>query len=507
MSSLITQTAVRAENENANLKHTRKVFYRALFGFLLTASCLLLIKWIMFGNSNEAFFSSLASGKNSFPHFSRHILLKSQKRSTGNGAHVLVRSLIESESASTEDIATMTNFFNKMYTGKIEIGTPAQSFDNVVFDTGSADLWVLSVDSNINEDYLCYYNHQDSSSYTTLTDSSWNIAYGTGSASGIAGKDTVVLAGLTASAQIFAQATNVQDMAISQYEPQDGICGFARQDATTLSGTTIMQSLINNEQNAHGLFAFYLSKHSDSGSKLIVGDEVYNENYYESDQLQTFAINDDIDYDIGGLWSVHFESIKQNGYHLVADESNTEYISAIFDTGTTYIGIPSSEYDAFMKELTKHRPDCISESGGSQDVYVCQDVINPTLNLPTISFTASNLIGELVTMYLDPASYLDDSNELGFMPLAEGMDIWIMGDSFLKNYYSIYDYKNNQISLAPSKYSDTMISSLMVTVLIISIVTVSILLLLSIIRYFVTHSQIKYLSTNALLNHNVVLNE
>merc|ERR1712083_289855 len=101
--------------------------------------------------------------------------------------------------------------------------------------------------------------------------------------------------------------------------------------------------------------------------------------------------------------------------------------------------------------------------------------------------------------------YLDDSNELGFMPLP-GLNIWIMGDSFLKNYYSIYDYGSDQISLAPSKYSDTMMSELMVTVLIVSIVTVSILLVLSIVRYFVTKQQIKFLTSHALLNQNMADN-
>merc|ERR1712083_532012 len=142
---------------------------------------------------------------------------------------------------------------------------------------------------------------------------------------------------------------------------------------------------------------------------------------------------------------------------------------------------------------------------GDEDVFVCQDIVNPTKHLPVISFTATNTEGEVVTLNLDPASYLDDSNELGFMPLP-GLNIWIMGDSFLKNYYSIYDYGSDQISLAPSKYSDTMMSSLMVTVLIVSIVTVSILLVLSIVRYFVTKQQIKFLTSHALLNPNMPVN-
>merc|ERR1712129_595549 len=256
---------------------------------------------------------------------------------------------------------------------------------------------------------------------------------------------------------------------------------------------------------SNGLFAFYLSRHSDVGSKLLIGDEdVYNDKYFDAEQLQTFDIDDNIDYDVEGLWSVHFDSIEM--------DDGTDYsltggtISAIFDTGTTYIGIPSTQYSSFMKALTKDRADCVSESASDDDVYVCQDIINPTRNLPMIQFSATNTNGAMVTMHLDAASYLDDSNELGFMPLP-GLNIWIMGDSFLKNYYSIYDYANNKISLAPSKYSDDTMSSLMVTVLIISIVTTVILLMISIVRYVVTKKQMSYLSNNALLNQNMVLNE
>merc|ERR1712087_148170 len=124
------------------------------------------------------------------------------------------------------------------------------------------------------------------------------------------------------------------------------------------------------------------------------------------------------------------------------------------------------------------------------------------MNLPTIEFSAKNIDGDIVTMHLDAASYLDDSNELGFMPLP-GLDIWIMGDSFLKNYYSIYDFEKDQNSLAPSKYTDEMLSSLMLTVLIVSIVTVSILLILSIVRFVVTKKQIKLMGTSALLSQSM----
>eukprot|EP01084_Bolivina_argentea_P016453 30797_1 len=484
-----------------NLKAAKKLFYRALFGFFLAACCLLAIEWMLKGNNNFLF------SNKSFNNLS-HISLEGRIRNKGYSGHILVRSMIEN-GASESDVASMTNFFNKMYTGPISIGTPGQQFNNVVFDTGSADLWVLSNGiTDINANYLSYYNSQDSSTFKSLPSdqSAWSIMYGTGQAWGTAATDNIIIAGLIAHDQIFAQATKVEDMAISEYEPQDGICGFAREDATTLNGPTIMKTLVNNGENGNGLFSFYLSRHADSGSKLVIGEDVFNDKYYDTNQLETFDINDDIDYDIGGLWSIHFDGISFYGYKLTQATNDNNFISAIFDTGTTYIGIPETQFTPFMQELTKNRPDCVSESASNSDVYVCQDIINPTKELPIIAFTAVNSEGDTVTMNLDPASYLDDSNELGFMPL-KGLNIWIMGDSFLKNYYSIYDYKNNQISLAPSKYNDSLMSSLMITVLIISIVTVSILLLLSMLRYFVTKKQVKYLTSNALLNQNMALNE
>merc|ERR1719491_1364490 len=394
----------------ADVKLIKRTFYRALFGFFLTASCMLTV-WFLVGDEH-----SLIASHGIFDRLASHIALQGSMR-RGHPAHVLVKSLVES-GAPSQDVALMTNFFNKMYTGPLSIGTPAQQFANAVFDTGSADLWVLSRHSNIDESYLSYFVDSESSSFAAVTgDDSWNIAYGTGSASGTAGRDTVSIAGLVGASQVFAQASSVEDMAISQYEPQDGICGFARAAATTLDGPTIMQTRADNGQNTNGKFSFYLSRHSDAGSKLMVGEEVFNDDYFEPEQLQTFSVNDDIDYEIGGLWSLHFTSIQQNGYLLTEEEeeataaeaveeqeveteekeevsaqlSGSGYISAILDTGTTYIGIPSAEYASFMAELTRDRPDCISESASSEDVFVCQDIINPTAKLPVISFTATNV--------------------------------------------------------------------------------------------------------------------
>ncbi|MGH0160378.1 UNVERIFIED_CONTAM: hypothetical protein FKN15_039302 [Acipenser sinensis] len=86
----------------------------------------------------------------------------------------------------------LTNDMDISYYGVISIGTPPQSF-KVVFDTGSANLWVPSIYCNSN---ACSnhnkFNPNLSSTYRS-TSQTVAIQYGTGSMTGLLGYDTVTV--------------------------------------------------------------------------------------------------------------------------------------------------------------------------------------------------------------------------------------------------------------------------------------------------------------------------
>lgn len=91
--------------------------------------------------------------------------------------------------ASTDKPASVVNLINQMdvtYYGTIKIGTPPQNF-NVVFDTGSADLWIMSQHCS---SYACSghprFNPQLSSSYQK-NGTEFAIQYGSGQVAGIIG--------------------------------------------------------------------------------------------------------------------------------------------------------------------------------------------------------------------------------------------------------------------------------------------------------------------------------
>ena len=78
----------------------------------------------------------------------------------------------------------LTTLDTLVYFGEVHIGRPSQSF-NVVFDTGSADLWIPFSGC---QSKFCLgsetYNPKISSSNELFPDDPFSIKYGTGSVSG-----------------------------------------------------------------------------------------------------------------------------------------------------------------------------------------------------------------------------------------------------------------------------------------------------------------------------------
>ncbi|ETO22272.1 hypothetical protein RFI_14928 [Reticulomyxa filosa] len=323
----------------------------------------------------------------------------------------------------------MANFFNKMYTAELQIGTPKQKFAHVVLDTGSADLWVLSSQAKghgvPSASYLNYYNHDKSTTYYGPV-SKWSIQYGSGKAQGYTAKDVVYLSNdLKSEGFTFAEATYVEDMEMDELEPQDGICGFARGSASTIEGsTTLTESLTAEGEQSTSVFAFYLTKHNEQGSKLVIGaNDKHEGRYFKTDTMKYVPITDDYGYDVSGLWGFEIVSIsisfddEQKSVALWDTATTTTTTTTttsqskhygIVDTGTTYIGVPQTFYDALMKHITKKRTDCFTQYGSTYDSYVCQDVAHPSRHLPHITFQMYDEQANVQKFTLTAGDYMDD---------------------------------------------------------------------------------------------------
>eukprot|EP00754_Rhynchopus_humris_P032402 Rhum_TRINITY_DN15406_c0_g2::Rhum_TRINITY_DN15406_c0_g2_i1::g.155671::m.155671/K01379/CTSD; cathepsin D len=94
------------------------------------------------------------------------------------------------------------NFENAQYYGPITLGTPGQPF-NVVFDTGSSNLWVPGPGVAI---WGHHRYHSEKSSTYVKNGTTFSIRYGSGSLEGIVDRDVLTVDNLNVSL-LFAEST------------------------------------------------------------------------------------------------------------------------------------------------------------------------------------------------------------------------------------------------------------------------------------------------------------
>lgn len=203
------------------------------------------------------------------------------------------------------------------YYGQVQIGNPPQSFD-VVFDTGSSDLWIPS--SKCQEDGCL--SHQrfvgaSSSTYeTTNPVQSFEIEYGTGDVAGVISEDIITMGDVPSTTPIrFAES--LTSSALFGRAVFDGVFGLAYQEMS--SSGEIPPFLAMTEQKAmhNGVFGFYMGKGKGElslggydGSK-IAGNEVLWSNVIKK-----------------GYWEIKMERVKSGNVDFLKTP-----VHAIVDTG------------------------------------------------------------------------------------------------------------------------------------------------------------------------------
>ncbi|MGH0149018.1 UNVERIFIED_CONTAM: hypothetical protein FKN15_047403 [Acipenser sinensis] len=144
-----------------------------------------------------------------------------------------------------------------MYYGIITIGTPPQSF-KVLFDTGSSNLWLPSINC---QSPACT-NHATfapkASSTFRATDRVFYIVYSSGSMHGTLGYDTVKVADIVVPKQEFGLSVSEPGNAF-YYAPFDGIVGLAYPSIASGKATPLFDNMMSQHLVSQDLFSFYLN--------------------------------------------------------------------------------------------------------------------------------------------------------------------------------------------------------------------------------------------------------
>jgi saccharopepsin len=310
---------------------------------------------------------------------------------------------------------------------EISLGTPPQSF-KVVLDTGSSNLWVPSTDCNSIACYLhTKYDHSSSSTYSK-NGSSFEIRYGSGSLSGYVSQDTFQIGDLKVKHQDFAEATSEPGLAFA-FGRFDGIMGLGYD---TISVNKIVPPFYNMLEQGlldEPVFAFYLGDTNNGDeSEAIFGG--INKDHYTGELIK-------IPLRRKAYWEVDLDAITFGD-----NTAELEDTGVILDTGTSLIALPSALAELLNKEIG-------AKKGFNGQYTVECDTVD---SLPDLTFT---LTGHNFT--IGPHDYVlevQGSCISAFM----GMDfpepvgpLAILGDAFLRKWYSVYDVGSNSVGLAKSK--------------------------------------------------------
>jgi len=326
------------------------------------------------------------------------------------------------------------------YFGNLAIGTPEQSY-NVILDTGSADLWVAQSGCSEGCVDIATFDTSSSSTYKNMS-TTFGITYGSGSAEGTLAQDTVQMAGFSVPDQIFGLANQVSSGLLTS--PVSGLLGLGFKSISSSHATPFWQTLVENGAWDQPLMSFYLSRfinitHArpmEPGGRFTMG--------FADQALYTGDIEYvDIPDGDSGYWLVPLTNISVNGQSVTVP--GAEQLAAI-DTGTTLIGGPSDVIQSIFADIPGSEPGTGDYEG--YYTYPCNQNINFTITFG--SGTAWSVDpGDFMLAQLNPKQCvgalfsLDSSNGGG----SDGPS-WIMGDTFLKNVYSVFRYTPPSVGFA-----------------------------------------------------------
>ncbi|KAL7736820.1 hypothetical protein ACLKA6_015661 [Drosophila palustris] len=327
----------------------------------------------------------------------------------------------------------LSNYLDAQYFGPISLGTPAQTF-NVIFDTGSANLWVPS--ESCYHKLACQihsrYNARRSRTYRA-NKKRFDIQYGSGSLAGFLSQDTLRVAGLSVSNQTFAEATDMPGP-IFLAAKFDGIFGLAYRSISIQNIKPPFYALMEQNLLARPVFSVYLNRHASSrqGGYLFLGGS--SSRYYRGNFTYVPVTH-------RAYWQIKLEKARIGQLQLCQ-----KGCQVIIDTGTSFLAVP---YD---------QATLINESiGGIPAAYGQYSVpCEQVPHLPTLSFSLGGrrfqLKGEDYVFHDIFADRTVCASAFIAVDLPSPTGpLWILGDVFLGKYYTEFDMGNHRIGFADAK--------------------------------------------------------
>ncbi|OOQ91490.1 putative aspartic-type endopeptidase opsB [Penicillium brasilianum] len=337
-----------------------------------------------------------------------------------------------------------------LYFSNITLGTPEQSL-RLVLDTGSSDLWVNAPNSTLCERKTnpCNdsgtYDSSSSSTYSFVS-SDFNITYADGSgAAGDYASDTLTIGSATLKDFQFgigftsSSSEGVLGIGYPSNEVQVGVDGES-------AYANLPKAMVNKGLIKSSAYSLWLNDLDASTGSILFGG-VNTKKFHGT--LETLPIQK-----VGGGYSEFI--IALTDVTLTNSSGTTNYSSSalpaavLLDSGSSLTYLPDQIVAGIFNDL-----EVTYDSSSGVGYLPCSQSSNNvnvsyTFSSPTINVAMSELL-------LDVGDYFFNDGEracaFGIVPAGDSMAV--LGDTFLRSAYVVYDLANNEISLANTNFNST----------------------------------------------------
>lgn len=251
-----------------------------------------------------------------------------------------------------------------------------------------------------------------------------NLAFGTGTVSGIIVQDKVCVGNICTRADIVAE-TEESDEPFG-HAPFDGIMGLGLSKLSEGDSFNVFGRMVNTSAVKSSLFSVFLGLTEDEGSEITFGE-------YKTQHMASDLVWAPVNNQSTGFWQVALDDVAVQNKRLHLCHGNC---SVIIDTGTSLLAGPPDIINALIDKLD-----------------VATDCSNYH-TLPDIGFVIGNR-----TMNLSPEDYVDrnGTKDCGVSLMTQEASngdgpLFILGDPFLRKYYTVYNQEKMEVGFALAKH-------------------------------------------------------
>ncbi|XP_030377714.1 lysosomal aspartic protease-like [Scaptodrosophila lebanonensis] len=311
------------------------------------------------------------------------------------------------------------------YYGIISIGTPPQKF-KVNFDTGSSNLWVPSKKCRkTNIACLMHKKYDARKSRTYIKNGTYfSLQYGKGAVTGYLSTDFLNIGGLCIQNQTFAEATGVTDKFFGS-TISDGILGLGYESTSVDDVKPPFYAMYEQGLISAPVFSFYLNR---DGGELLFGGS--NPKHYSGNFTYLPVMGQ-------RYWQIKMESASIDDVELCKGGCQ-----AVIDTGVSFIIAPSVDAKAINNAI-----------GAADDRRI---PCNITSELPVIKFVFGDKTFQLqgtdyILRLTEMGKSICFSRFMGFDMPYPRETIWLLGNIFIRKYYTLFDMSNQRVGFADAK--------------------------------------------------------